>query len=147
MDCNIREASLNDLDGVFVLLEQLATSFTPDRRSFERCVDHLIHDGSAWLAVAEYDGEIVAYCLGFDHYALYANGRVSWVEEITVKEDLRRKGIGRALMTAFEAWAQSRDSRLVALATRRAAPFYRALEYEESAVYFRKLLQCGGEYV
>lgn len=147
MDCNIREASLNDLGDIFVLLEQFATSFTPDRKSFERCVDHLIHDDSAWLAVAEYDGEIVGYCLGFDHYALYANGRVSWVEEITVKESLRRKGIGRALMAVFEAWARSRDSRLVALATRRAAPFYKALGYEESAVYFRKLLSHGGEYV
>jgi hypothetical protein len=28
---------------------------------------------------------------------------------------------------------------LVALATRRAAPFYRALGYEESATYFRKV--------
>ena len=33
-----------------------------------------------------------------------------------------------------------RDCALVALATRRAAPFYRALGYEESAVYFRKIL-------
>jgi GNAT superfamily N-acetyltransferase len=140
MDCHIREANSNDLDEIFVLLAQFATSFTPDRKSFERCVDHLIRDDSAWLAVAEYDGEIVGYCLGFDHYALYANGRVSWVEEITVKEESRRKGIGRALMTAFEAWAQSRDSRLVALATRRAAPFYAALGYEESAVYFKKMV-------
>jgi hypothetical protein len=29
---------------------------------------------------------------------------------------------------------------LVALATRRAAPFYRALGYQDSAVYFRKVL-------
>jgi hypothetical protein len=31
----------------------------------------------------------------------------------------------------------------VALATRRAAPFYRALDYQESAVYFRKVLAGG----
>jgi GNAT superfamily N-acetyltransferase len=147
MDYTVREANPNDIDDVFFLLEHFATSFTPDRKSFEDCVDHLIHDGSAWLAVAECDGEIVGYCLGFDHYALYANGRVSWVEEITIKEPLRRKGIGRALMAEFEAWARSRDSRLVALATRRAAPFYAALGYEESAIYFRKLLSYGGEYV
>ena len=140
MQCSVRQANAHDLDSLFVLLEQFATSFEPDRESFERCVDHLIHDGSAWLAVAEYGDEVVGYCLGFDHYTLYANGRVSWVEEITVKEGWRRMGIGRALMAAFEAWAQSRDSKLVALATRRAALFYRALGYEESAAYFRKLL-------
>jgi hypothetical protein len=43
-------------------------------------------------------------------------------------------------MQAFEAWAQTREARLVALATRRAAPFYQAIGYEESAIYFRKLL-------
>jgi GNAT superfamily N-acetyltransferase len=76
-----------------------------------------------------------------DHYTLFANGRVAWVEEIMVRADMRGQGIGRALMEAFEAWARSRSSRLVALATRRAAPFYAALDYEESAIYFRKLLR------
>jgi GNAT superfamily N-acetyltransferase len=140
MQCSVRRANAHDLNSLFALLEQFAASFKPERASFERCTGHLLGDDSAWLAVAEYDGEIVGYCLGFDHYALYANGRVSWVEEITVKEGLRRRGIGRAMMTAFEAWAQSRDSKLVALATRRAAPFYKALGYKDSATYFRKLL-------
>jgi hypothetical protein len=46
-------------------------------------------------------------------------------------------------------WAAVRDCALVALATRRAAPFYRALGYEESAVYFRKILgdQAGNNPV
>jgi hypothetical protein len=42
-------------------------------------------------------------------------------------------------MDAFEQWAAGQGCALVALATRRAAPFYRALGYEESAIYFRKL--------
>lgn len=140
MQCSVRRANAHDLDSLFVLLEQFTTSFKPERASFERCVSHLLGDDSAWLAVAEHAGEVIGYCLGFDHYALYANGRISWVEEITVKENLRRRGVGRALMAAFEAWAQSRDSKLVALATRRAAPFYKTLGYEESAVYFRKMV-------
>ena len=45
-----------------------------------------------------------------------------------------------ALMAEFERWATERGAALVALATRRAAPFYLALGYEESATYFRKLL-------
>jgi hypothetical protein len=43
-------------------------------------------------------------------------------------------------MSAFEQWAVDHGCALVALATRRAAPFYRALGYEESAAYFRKVL-------
>jgi hypothetical protein len=43
-------------------------------------------------------------------------------------------------MQDFERWAAERGAKLVALATRRAAPFYQALGYQESATYFRKLL-------
>jgi GNAT superfamily N-acetyltransferase len=78
--------------------------------------------------------------LGFEHLTLFANGRVAWVEELMVDESLRRQGLGRQLMDAFTEWVRSRHCRLVALATRRAAPFYQALGYEESATYFRKLL-------
>lgn len=47
-------------------------------------------------------------------------------------------------MAAFERHAADRGCRLVALATRRAAPFYRALGYQESAAYFRKVLGGAG---
>jgi GNAT superfamily N-acetyltransferase len=63
---------------------------------------------------------------------------VSWVEEIMVQAEFRRHKVGQALMEHFEAWAKSRESKLVALATRRASAFYTALGYEDSAVYFRK---------
>jgi GNAT superfamily N-acetyltransferase len=65
---------------------------------------------------------------------------VGWVEEIVVRGHDRGQGIGGALMSAFEHWAAAQGCALVALATRRAAPFYRALGYAESATYFRKVL-------
>lgn len=96
-------------------------------------------DANAYLAVAA-DESIVGYLLGFDHHTFFAGGRVSWVEEIMVTPERRNQNIGRRLMQDFEAWSRSRDSKLVALATRRAAPFYEALGYERSAEYFRKRL-------
>jgi len=57
-----------------------------------------------------------------------------------VAEDVRRRGAGRQLMEDFERWAGNRQSKVIALATRRAASFYRSLGYEESATYFRKVL-------
>ena len=57
-----------------------------------------------------------------------------------VDADYRKMGIGRSLMQSFEGWATDRDAKLVALATRRAGEFYKALGYEESATYWRKLL-------
>jgi GNAT superfamily N-acetyltransferase len=136
----IRKANLDDQEHVFALVTQFATSFEPKRALFEVSFTNLMADDSACLLVAGEPGQVDGYCLGFDHYTFYANGRVAWVEEIMVKSELRREKIGSDLMEAFEAWAKSRGAALVALATRRAAPFYLALGYEESASYFRKLL-------
>ncbi len=57
-----------------------------------------------------------------------------------VAERSRRLGVGRALMASFEEWAKGRGAVLVGLATRRAAPFYDALGYEQSATFFRRIL-------
>jgi GNAT superfamily N-acetyltransferase len=57
-----------------------------------------------------------------------------------VSSSHRRQRVGESLMTHFEQWAKSKGAVLSPLATRRAAAFYQALEYEESAAYFRKLL-------
>lgn len=43
-------------------------------------------------------------------------------------------------MEEFEQRAGTRDCKMVALATRRATSFYRAIGYEESAAYLRKPL-------
>lgn len=124
----------------FELVEKFATSFKTERSSFLECLENLIYDDSVFLCVAETNNKIYGYCFGFDHYTFYANGRVAWLEEIMVNEDYRKCSIGNSLMNEFEKWSKSRNSRLVALATRRAVAFYKSLNYEESAEYFRKLL-------
>lgn len=136
---HIRLAGPEDAAALLALAKDLATSFAVEDACFHQSLASLFSDQSAYLAVAE-DQEVVAYILGFDHVTFFANGRVAWVEELMVRHDQRRSGIGRLLMQSFEAWAKSRNSKLIALATRRAAPFYRALGYEDSAIYFRKVL-------
>jgi GNAT superfamily N-acetyltransferase len=136
----IRRATPADLDQVFALAQDFATSFRPEIGAFAHSFGRLIVQDSALLLVADDSGQLLGYLLGFDHETLFANGRVSWIEEIMVREDRRRFGLGSGLVTQFEQWARSRGSKLVALATRRANPFYRTLGYDESATYFRKLL-------
>lgn len=139
MSC-IRRAAPADSGALFDLAREFATSFHPEVEAFEQSFRHLIHQDDALLLVIDDVDGLSGYLLGFDHYTLYANGRVSWVEEIMVRSDRRRSGLGRDLMLHFEQWAAARGSKLVALATRRAAPFYTAIGYHESALYFRKLL-------
>jgi GNAT superfamily N-acetyltransferase len=125
---------------VAALAGELAMSFAFSRRAFEASFPALLADPQACLLVAAGGDGLVGYLLGFRHLTFYANGPVGWVEEILVRAGYRRSGAGRDLMAAFEEWARDRDCALIALATRRAAPFYRALGYEESAIYHRKVL-------
>jgi len=140
MPTHIRTAQSIDAEGVLALARALATSFVVNDQAFYHVFSELLASPQAHLAVAEVDGQLVGYVLGFEHETFFANGCVAWVEEIMVSERFRRQGIGQLLMQEVETWAAQRGSKLVGLATRRAAPFYRALGYEESAIYFRKLL-------
>jgi GNAT superfamily N-acetyltransferase len=145
----IRHATADDAGVVAGLAEGLAQSFAFSRPGFDAHYPALLAAGHACLLVAvtgadSADGGCAGYLLGFEHLTFYANGPVAWAEEVFVRGDLRGRGIGRALMTTFEEWARGRGCALVALATRRAAPFYRALGYEDSAAYLRKLLHEPG---
>jgi GNAT superfamily N-acetyltransferase len=137
---NIRPATSKDEEQIFRLARALATSFEVNRDAFCRSYREVLTSSSCDVLVAETEEGIVGYVFGLHHPAFYANGNVSWVEEIFVEEPRRRLGIGEQLMAAFERRAQERGSRLVGLATRRAASFYGAIGYEESATFFRKLL-------
>lgn len=136
----IRRAGPADEAQLFDLTKDFATTFVPELELFSRSFQHLLYQEDAALIVAERAQELTGYLLGFDHYSLSTDGRISWVEELMVREDCRRLGLGRQLMGSFEEWARQRDSQMIALATRRAAPFYQAIGYEQSAVYFRKKL-------
>ncbi|QYR19313.1 GNAT family N-acetyltransferase [Paenibacillus sp. sptzw28] len=140
MEIIIRPLKMPEVDDLFILAERFATSFRTNKKLFLSTIETVLADESAFLRIAEYDSKLTGYCLGFDHYTFYANGRVSWLEEIMVEEKFRHLGIGTKLVESFEKWSKSRNSRLIALATRRAAPFYKGLGYEESAVYLRKIL-------
>ena len=140
----VRHARADDADDVARLAAELAMSFEFSAARFRRHYPSLLADDDACLLLAVSGRVGVGYLLGFRHLTFYANGAVGWVEEIVVRDQDRGRGIGRLLVGAFERWAAAQDCALVALATRRAAPFYRALGYEESAAYFRKVLTEAG---
>ena len=135
----IRLGSASDEDVLFELARDLATSDRVRRDAFGSVLAELAEREDVLLLVAEEpeDG-VVGYLLAFRHAAFHANGPIAWVEEIAVREDLRRRGIGRELMSTFETWARRGGCRYAALATRRADAFYVATGYERSATYFRK---------
>ena len=137
---HVRPAGPGDRDQVWPLARDLATSYAVQRPAFDRSFAALLAHPDMLVLVAERGGEIDGYLLATSHPAFHANGRVAWVEEVMVAQPARGTGVGRQLMAFAEAWARDCGAAYVALATRRAAPFYRALGYEESATYFKKPL-------
>ncbi|MEV6876638.1 GNAT family N-acetyltransferase [Amycolatopsis sp. NPDC051128] len=137
---HIRYGTTDDAEAVCDLAGQLAQSFTFSKARFHDSYAAVLSTDDACLLVAADSDGVLGYLLGFNHRTFYANGPVAWVEEILVRAQARGRGIGRALMQALERWAAQRNCALSALATRRAAPFYLALGYEESATYLRKVL-------
>jgi GNAT superfamily N-acetyltransferase len=139
-DGQVRPAGAGDEQDVAGLAAELAASFAFSPERFRASYPALAADPGACLLVAAAGPGVTGYLLGFRHLTFYANGPVAWIEEVVVRRRDRGRGAGAALVRAFEQWAGGHGCALVALATRRAAPFYLAAGYEESAAYFRKLL-------
>lgn len=140
MELYYRNAISKDEGELFELSAKLATSFKLNKTDFKRTFLDVLSNKDADLLVAETETGIVGYILAFHHSTFYANGLISWVEELFVLEDYRGKSVGKNLMVLIEEKAVQRGSKLVALATRRASDFYKAIGYDESAIYFKKSL-------
>jgi GNAT superfamily N-acetyltransferase len=133
-----RKALNEDKESLFLLAKGLATSFDVNKEDFLNVFSSLIDDQNVDLVVAKKDQDLIGYVFVLHHPAFYANGLISWVEELFVLEHYRGKHIGKALMEEAERLSKERGSKLVALATRRADQFYKAIGYEGSATYYKK---------
>lgn len=140
IELEVRKAEPGDETKLLPLVQNFVASFELEKSSYIASFQRLIQNEAALIMVAETDGQLVAYILGFIHDTFYANGPVAWVEEIMVHSDYRRTGLGGQLMDSFESWCKTEGAVLSALATRRASEFYEAIGYEESATYYRRLL-------
>ena len=136
----IREAKLEDIEGVLALAKDFPSPSPLDEDIFRKIWKQKQDDSNSYIGIAISNDMIVGYVSGFVHLAFYANGSTFWVDEIFVKEDLRRKGLGKDLMQSIELWVANRGCKLIALATNGAKEFYSELGFENSASYFKKYL-------
>ena len=110
----IRKTTPTDVDAVFSLATEFATSFEVDKRPFLESLHQVMSDDHVLLLVAAEGEEVVGYCLGFAHDTFFANGRVAWVEEIMVSSPHRKKGVGRSmLMLVRHRFVEREPSRLL----------------------------------
>ncbi|MBT2514971.1 GNAT family N-acetyltransferase [Arthrobacter sp. ISL-30] len=139
-ELQVRRAVAEDMEGVWPLARDFATSFRPERELFERTFRALLGSPNALVLVAHLQEGICAYLLAHTHETFLANGPVAWVEEVMVDGQYRREGIGRALMTEAERWGREQGASYTSLASRRAGAFYLQLGYEDSAAFYKKTL-------
>jgi len=143
VNINYRCAELQDEEELFVLAMKLATSYTLNKVDFSKVYAEILCDENADLVIAEKNSRVIGYVLSFHYSTFYANGVISWVEELIVLDEFRGMKIGKNLMDIIEEKAQKRGSKLVALATRRASGFYKSIGYDESAVYLKKTIKAN----
>ncbi|MFK0153496.1 GNAT family N-acetyltransferase [Streptomyces sp. NPDC090493] len=137
----VRDAGPSDADDVYRLLNGFVTSYRPDRvvfdgTTFPRVIE-AASDGSAEFLVAEEDVCVVGYLLALRMPTLFAGGTILEVLELTVTESVRGRGTGSALVRAAQAKAREAKDVEVTVPTRRAAGFYRALGFRETAAYLK----------
>ena len=139
-----RQPHESDVSQLFALASSFPAPTLPDAAAFQRIFQSKLADPSSCVIVAASGDPLVGYVSGASHATFYAGGPVAWVDEIFVRADVRRTGVGAVLMTAFERWADSRGCALVGLATAGAVAFYESLGYTSKAGYFKKYLRRAG---
>jgi GNAT superfamily N-acetyltransferase len=134
----IREAEDADESAVYSLAVAFASPTGIERAAFHATWKRKIKSADCFVGLAEVEGTVVGYISGYIHTTLYADKPMAWIDDVFVRQDVRNHGIGRSLMTAVARWAVERGCRLIALASREGAGFYRALDYEEDASRYYK---------
>ncbi len=109
---NIRPATPNDLDTIVSLIydlaqyEQLTHQITGNPDDLGQ---HLFGDRPyAEALLAEWSGEAVGFALFFYNYSTFLMKPGLYLEDLFVKPDYRRRGIGRGLMLALAKEAVAR---------------------------------------
>ncbi|MCU1402049.1 MAG: hypothetical protein QOG18_34 [Microbacteriaceae bacterium] len=137
----IRRATTADADTVFALLEQLASSYLPDRSSFDDAFGEIVLEADDHIfVVAERGGSVVGYALTTIARLLYTNGTSAQLQELVVDVNSRNSGVGSQLVTAVENECRARGVRQLTVASSRGAAFYERLDYRSTADFLKKVL-------
>lgn len=134
MDFFVRSARHGDLEQLVQLLETLFSlekDFSFDGAKQKKGLLMLLESCSASVLVAEMNAQVVGMCTGQLLVSTAEGGPVVLVEDVVVRREVQRQGVGRRLIEALEDWAmENRATRLQLLAdcnNSTALLFYRKL--------------------
>ncbi len=132
MEVKVRSARPEDAAALTKLNREEMGYDYPCEKTAEN-LSRLLADVRNKILVAVAGEEVIGYVHLVDYDLLYAD-HMKNIMGIAVRSDCRRQGVGKALLTAAEEWAESSGAdgvRLVSGSTRTGAhAFYRSLGYE-----------------
>ncbi len=134
---HIRLATEKDLPAIHALVRELAI-YEKAEEEFTASLEDYLRDFRAGIfeaLVAEVEGKVVGMALYYMTYSTW-KGRMLYLEDFVVKEQMRAQGIGRELFGAFLAKAKEKDCRLVK---------WQVLDWNEPAIRFYKKFQTTFE--
>ena len=136
----IRAARAADAALVYALLEQLTTSYSPEREAFDANFPLLLEDTTTSLLLVAEDitGAVVGYALTTITPLLHTNGSSAHLQELVVDDAHRGKGIGTAIVEEVERICRGRGVRQITVASRRSADFYERIGYRSSADFLKR---------
>lgn len=137
----VREAQLEDVDAIAVLLAELGYELAPEGVA-ERVREYHESGGKVW--VAEVDSRVVGF-LSFQILPFFhADGRGGRIMAMCVSQELRRTGVGLRLLEKMERTAQEMGCSQIEVTSgdhrSDAHGFYVAAGYQKSHQRFLKKL-------
>lgn len=137
----LREATVDDIDGIHVLAAELAEAVgdaSPDAGEVRKKLEELLEEPRARVIVAEGDGGILGAASLWIKPDLAHGDTVVEVPMLVVSKEVRRSGVGKALMAEIQNVAASNGAGLIELVATRAnvaaREFYRSLGFIEADV-------------
>ena len=132
MKLEIRKATENDLPEVKALIQELA-DFEKEPDAVTITLDQLKEDGFGsnpvyWILVAEMGGQIIGMSFYYIRYSTW-KGKCLHLEDLVVKNDYRRMGVGKLLFDATIDKAKEMNAVLMT---------WQVLDWNESAINFYK---------
>lgn len=136
----ISELKEQNFEEIYALASQLSDRFIINKEILKESLKVILDDKNNILIGIFDENKLIGYLSGYIHTAIYANGKVSWIDEIVIDRNYRKSGYGKALISEFENIVGKRGAKLVSLSTSRAPQFYEKLGYEGGVIYFKKYI-------
>ena len=137
----IREAAIEDAEGIYRLAEELALAVAdthPELEAVQERLMELLEESRARVIVAEGDGDIVGVASLWIKPDLAHGDKVIEVPMLVVAANSRYKGIGKRLMAEVRKIAAGNGATLIELVATRenktAQAFYRSIGFVDADV-------------